>query len=118
MKQAPPDKTPQPAPGPGSLLVHPLTGNILAVLAGLAFMLVCMLLPLVGAAGSAVPYDRSNFRAFLAALLVALLLSASAAASKWVLHRQVGGPRPYASLLLTGLCGVLLLALLTGLLSL
>lgn len=100
-----------------SLLEHPRTGNVLAVCAGLAFMFVCTVLPLVGQAGAEVPYSSRNFTAFLIVLLVALALSVVAVGSKVLRRRRDGSPHPWLSYLLLGVHVDLLLALLLGLLK-
>ena len=56
----------------------PFFGNALTVLAGLLFMFVCMLLPLVGPAGVVMEFSDKNFTVFLSVLVFAVLVSAAA----------------------------------------
>jgi len=95
----------------------PITGSVLTVAAGLSFFVTCMLLPLVGRAGSSVPYADKNQRAFLGVLLLTFLLGALATWSKMSRHQEDQSPFPVWSI---GLCAVsaLLFALqLTGMLA-
>ena len=91
------------------VLVKPLFGNILAVASGLAFFFLCMILSLVGPAGSKVNHALKNKLAFLAVLILTFLLAGLASYSK-ILQRKVnGGPLPFYSL---GLCAICILTLL------
>jgi ABC-type microcin C transport system permease subunit YejE len=99
------------------VLFHPVFGSALTVLSGLSFLLVCMLLPLVGPAGAATVHADKNKWTFLAFLLVALVLSVLAIISKLERRKFDHSPLPHFSLLLCGLCLLLLIASLTGLLS-
>jgi hypothetical protein len=94
----------------------PVVGSSLTVLAGLAFMLVCMVLPLVGRAGMAAPHAAKNYWAFLTVLLVCMGLSVGAVYSKLMRRRLDGSPWPVFSPVLLALCVLLLGALLAGLL--
>lgn len=100
-----------------SPLAHPVVGTALTVLAGVSFMIVGMLLPLVGPAGAVTPHSGKNMLTFLAVLLVSLALSLAATASKLARRHIDRSPPPIFSLLLSFLCGVLLLALFAGLLK-
>lgn len=91
------------------LLAKPLTGNILAVASGLSFYFLCMILSLVGPAGSKVANAGKNKAAFLAVLTVTFLLAAGAAYSKIQRRKVEGVPLPFCSL---GLCAVCFLTLL------
>ncbi len=95
-------------------LVKPIVGDTLAVMAGIALLLVGMMLPLVGRAGVAAPHAMENRRAFGAALLCALGLSLAAAGVKWRRHRRAGDPPPWATTALALLCFFLWLALISG----
>ena len=99
-------------------LQKPLTGNVLAVCAGLAFLYTCMMLTLVGRAGVSVPHSGANRIAFLSMLLFTLALSVVAAYSK--LQRRVvdQSPYPYWTAGLSAVCILLLILQLTGLLAL
>lgn len=93
------------------------TGSALAVLSGLAVLFVCMVLPLVGRSGSTAPHADKNFLTFMAVLLVSLALSLSAIFSKLSRRKIDGSPAPKWSIGLSGLLGILLLCLLSGLLG-
>ena len=88
------------------VLFRPLTGTILAVASGLSFFFLCMILPLVGPAGSRVEHAGKNKAAFLAVLLITFLLGALASYSKMIRRKSDGTPLPYYSL---GLCVVCIL---------
>ncbi len=92
----------------GSLLYRPLTGTILAVSSGLSFFFLCMILPLVGPAGSKVDHAAQNKAFFLGVLLITFLLAALSAISKLGRQKGTGGPLPRYSF---GLCGVCILTL-------
>ena len=95
----------------------PLVGTLLTVLSGLSFLVVCMILPLVGRAGASVSFARQNFFTFLGIVLLSLGLAALAIISKLERRKIDGSPLPYLSIILGAICIVLLVALLTGLLS-
>ncbi len=99
------------------LLANRAVGNTLAILAGLVFLFLCMILPLVGPAGAATPYATANFIAFLGVLLLALVLSGLATWSKLQCRKVDGSPFPLWSAGLTGVLVFLLLMLLTGMLK-
>ncbi|MEN7972633.1 MAG: hypothetical protein ABFR47_02240 [Verrucomicrobiota bacterium] len=96
----------------GEIISRPLTGNILAVAAGLSFFFLCMILPLVGPAGSKVEHAGKNKAAFLSVLLLTFLLGVLASFSKIVRRKIDGGPLPYYSLGLCVICFLTLLVLL------
>lgn len=93
------------------------TGSALAILSGLSFLFLCMVLPLVGRAGMSAPHAEKNFLTFLAVLLVSLALSLAATVSKFSRGKIDGSPAPKWSIGLSGLLGILLLCLFTGLLG-
>lgn len=97
-------------------LADPVVGTVCTVASGLSFILVCMLLPLVGKSGSVTMHARENFLAFLAAVLLSLILAALATYAKIERRKLDGSPRPNFSIVLCILSGLLLLALLTGIL--
>lgn len=115
-----------PVAPPVPLIARPNVGNLFSIAAGLSFLFLCMILPLVGPAamrGSGspgagpVPHARANFLAFLGVLLLSLALSGLAVYSKIERRKVDGSPLPFYSI---GLCIVLvflLIALLTGLLE-
>ena len=80
------------------------TGAVLSVLAGLAFFLLCMILPLVGPAGSRVSHAAQNQGIFLSWLLVTSVISLGAVTSCWwrVKHQQA--PKPVFSIILSIIC--------------
>jgi uncharacterized membrane protein SirB2 len=96
---------------------QPLVGSALTVLSGLAFLFLCMILPLVGKAGAAVPHAPQNFVAFFAALVVSFVLAGAAVLSKLARRRHDQSPPPYFSMALCLVYTVLLVALLGGLLK-
>lgn len=90
------------------VLFKPATGTALAVASGLSFFFLCMILPLVGPAGSRVEHAGQNKVAFLAVLLVTFTLAALSAFSKLGRRKIDGSPRPFFSF---GLCAVCVLTL-------
>lgn len=114
-----PKQNPQRSPlTAADLYARPAVGSMLSVLAGLSFLWLCMLLPLVGKAGAVASFTRQNTFVFLGFLLLTLGLCAVAVGSKILRRRRDGSPPPIFSLVLAGLCGLLLIALVSGLLSL
>ena len=87
-----------------SVLNKPLTGTVLAVSSGLAFFFLCMILPLVGPAGSKTDHAATNRLAFLGVLMLTLLLAALASFSKMARRKTEGGPLPVWSLALCLVC--------------
>lgn len=96
------------------LLFHPLAGNILAVAAGLSFFFLCMILPLVGPAGSRVEHAGKNKAAFIFVLLVTLILAAASTYSKLGCRKIHGGGLPWFSLGLGAVCIITLIVLQMG----
>lgn len=116
-----PKPTPQEkkAEMPSQPTVSPLfagAGTALTIAGGLSFLFLCMILPLVGKAGVQTVHARQNFYAFLGVLLLSLTLSGAATVAKLARRRVDQSPLPWTSITLTGLCVLLLVALLTGLL--
>ena len=97
-------------------LADPTVGTVCTVASGLSFLLVCMLLPLVGKSGTVTMHARENFQAFLAAVLLSLILAALATFAKMERRKLDGSPKPVFSIVLCALSGFLLLALLAGIL--
>ena len=87
-----------------SVLNKPLTGTVLAVSSGLSFFFLCMILPLVGPAGSKTDHAATNRLAFLGVLMLTLLLAALASFSKMARRKSEGGPLPVWSLALCLVC--------------
>ena len=90
------------------ILFKPVTGTALAVASGLSFFFLCMILPLVGPAGSRVEHAGKNKVAFLLVLIITFLLAALSAFSKMGRRKFDHSPLPWFSF---GLCGVCLLTL-------
>jgi len=107
------DSTPA-MPAPLFWWERPRVGDALSALAGVAFLLVCMLLPLVGKAGSVTPYAAQNRRTFETTLAATFALSLAATASKWARRRRDGSPAPRATTALAALCVLLWIALRGG----
>ncbi len=95
----------------------PVAGSALTVAAGLSFFFNCMLLPLVGRAGSSAPNADKNQLGFLAVLGLTFTLAALATWSKMLRRSEDQSPPPYWSLGLCVICAVLCVLLLTGLLA-
>ena len=90
------------------VIFKPAVGTTFAVMSGLSFFFLCMILPLVGPAGSRVPHAGQNKVAFLSVLVLTFLLAGLAAFSKMGRRKIDGSPLPFFSL---GLCGVCILTL-------
>lgn len=105
------------ASGAPPFFTRPEVGTFLTVLSGLAFLFVCMILPLVGKAGVATEHVGQNTAAFTVVLVLTLALAVAASWSKWARSRLDQSPRPYFSLILAGLTVLLLLAQALGLLK-
>ena len=87
-------------------IFRPVVGTALAVLAGLSFFFLCMILPFVGPAGSRVPHAGQNKVAFLFVLLVTFAFAALSGWSKLGRRKVDDSPLPIFSL---GLCMVCIL---------
>jgi len=98
-------------------LQKPGTGSVLTVMSGLSFFFTCMLLPLVGPAGSRAPDAGKNQLAFLGVLGLTFLLAALATGSKMIRRREDQSPLPAWSLGLCAVCALLFALQLTGLLA-
>lgn len=90
------------------VLFKPAVGTALAVASGLSFFFLCMILPLVGPAGSRVEHAGKNKVAFLSILVLTFVLAAMSAFSKMGRRKVDHSPLPLFSF---GLCGVCLLTL-------
>lgn len=82
----------------------PCTGTIFAVAAGISFYFLCMILPLVGQAGSRTSYAVINKLAFLGILILTLALAGLASYIKLKQQKEWGGSRPYFSLGISAIC--------------
>ncbi len=108
-----------------SIFGDPLLGTLLTIAAGLSFLFLCMILPLVGPAawhGSGspgagpAPHLIKNIVAFVIVLLLTSAFSTLALLSK-LRRRQIdGSPVPLMSLVLVAGCVFLFLAFVMGLL--
>ncbi|MFA6174495.1 MAG: hypothetical protein WC701_12565 [Kiritimatiellales bacterium] len=97
-----------------TLLQKPVAGSALTVAAGVSFFFNCMLLPLVGRAGSSAPHADKNRLAFLAALGLTFALASLATWSKMARRADDKSPLPYWSLGLCGICVLIFVLLMTG----
>lgn len=100
-----------------TFLQKPATGSVLTVASGISFFFMCMCLPLVGRAGSSVPYADKNRLAFLGVLSLTFLLAALATGSKMFRRSEDKSPLPIWSLGLCTVCALLFVLLMTGLLA-
>jgi uncharacterized membrane protein YidH (DUF202 family) len=98
-------------------LQKPVVGSALTVAAGISFFINCMLLPLVGRAGSSAPHAGKNQLAFLAAVGLTFALALLATWSKMARRADDKSPLPIWSLVLCGICVALFVLQLTGLLA-
>ncbi len=94
-----------------------VTGNVLTVMSGLSFFFTCMLLPLVGPAGSRAPDAGKNQIAFLGVVGLTFLLAALATGLKMARRKEDQSPLPIWSLGLCAVCVLLFILQLTGLLA-
>lgn len=99
------------------VLASPALGTALTIAAGLSFLFLCMILPLVGKAGIQTAHYTKNYIAFLMVLLLTGGLSGVAVWSKLQRRQVDGSPLPKFSICILGMSLLLLLALATGLLS-
>ncbi len=96
---------------------NPITGSVLTVMSGLSFFFTCMLLPLVGPAGSRAPDAGKNQIAFLGVLGLTFLLAALATGLKTARRKEDQSPLPIWSLGLCAVCVLLFILQLNGLLA-
>ena len=111
----------------GSWFTKPEVGTAFTMAAWIAFLAVCMMLPMVGQAGVQVKYQASvgselsqamaNQIAFGAVAVISLLLSIAAIFSKLERRKLDNSPLPKLSIILCGTCVVVLLSFFTGLLG-
>ncbi|MCB1068930.1 MAG: hypothetical protein H7A43_01900 [Verrucomicrobia bacterium] len=92
-------------------------GSLLTILSGLSFLFMCMTIPLVGKAAVMTSHAAANFYTFLAILLLSLTLAVLATISKLERRKVDGSPLPWFSFILVGVCLLLLVSLLLGLLK-
>lgn len=108
-------------------LANPVLGNALTALAGVVFLFLLMIFPLVGPAavrGSGspgagpAPHLKFNYMAFSAVLGLALILALAAVVSKIERRKMDGSPLPFYSIALVMVLLAILVAFALGLLSL
>lgn len=80
--------------------IIPSVSIFLTILAGLSFFLLCMMLPLVGPAGSLVEHAELNKVIFTRWISITLFLSVLAFSSKFSIYKINGGPLPVVSSIL------------------
>lgn len=88
------------------------TGSVLAFSAGIFFYLVCMVMPLIGPAGSRVEHAGQNKATFVTLLVLTLLLAAASTYSRQGRRKLEGGALPWFSMGLSALCLVMLVIVL------
>ena len=96
------------------IIFKPAMGTALAVASGLSFFFLCMILPLVGPAGSRVAHAGQNKAAFLFTLMATFALAAAAAYSKLGRRKIDGSPLPWFSFGLCAVCILTFVVLLSG----
>ena len=101
----------------GPIISNPNVGTALSIFSGISFLFLCMILPLVGPAGAAVPYAEENEKKFLSVLFASLLLSILAIGSKLYRRSIDHSPLPFYSMGVSLMCLLLLVAFLSGLLQ-
>lgn len=97
------------------IIRNPTVGTAASVFAGLSFYVLCMMLPLVGPAGSRVEHSAANRAAFVCILLLTFLL-ASASTYLVLMRRKLEDAVafPWFSSVLAALCLIMLVLLLAG----
>ena len=83
--------------------------NLITIMAGLAFFLLCMLLPLVGPAGSKVEHADYNNAIFTGWLIFTLILSSTSYYLRYQRYRLKNDIYPKYSLILTIQCIIIIL---------
>jgi hypothetical protein len=110
-----------------SPLANPVVGNALTALAGIVFLFLCMIFPLVGPAavhGSGspgagpAPHLKLNYMAFSGVLALALILAVAAVVSKIERRKVDGSPLPFYSIALVMVLVAIVIVFALGLLSL
>ena len=98
-------------------LIKPEVGSSLTILSGLAFLALCMALPLVGKSVAKTNHVAMNYVGFYALLFVTITICALAIKSKLSRSKLDGSPFPLFSAAIGGLCVLLLISLVLGLLK-
>jgi uncharacterized membrane protein YidH (DUF202 family) len=83
-------------------------GTALAIASGFSFYILCMILSLVGPAGSRVPHAAKNKATFLSVLMVTLVLSGASVYVSVKKQKEQGGSLPRFPI---GLCVTCILIL-------
>jgi hypothetical protein len=83
------------------LYLEPLTGLVLTILSSLSFFMMCMILPLVGPAGSSVEHSYENKKIFFIVLIINIILSFSSYIIKMIQSKRFAFPKPIFSLILS-----------------
>lgn len=96
------------------LLEKPMTGTVLTIASGLSFFFLCMILAIVGPAGSRVDHAGKNTAAFLAVLFLTFALAGTATYSKLLRRKGDESPLPYWSMGLGAICVVIFLVKIMG----
>ena len=91
------------------LSANSIVYNLITIMAGLAFFLLCMLLPLVGPAGSKVEHADYNNAIFTGWLIFTLILSSISYYLRYQKYRFKNAIYPKYSLILTILCIIIFL---------
>ena len=97
--------------------IHPVIRVALSVLSGLSFFLLCMILPLVGPAGSRVEHTLANQVIFVSWLIFTLLISILSFFSRKMSNNDQNKDIPLFSILLIIICVVIFVLFLLGALS-
>ena len=104
----------------------PRVGDTLTIAAGVLFLLLCMMLPLVGPAaahGSGSPgattaeHFGRNQTAFMVMLIVTLSVAGFATVVKLIVRRSLGGRIPFVALGIDAACVAILIVYAAGLLK-
>ena len=91
------------------LSANSIVYNLITIMSGLAFFLLCMLLPLVGPAGSKVEHADYNNAIFTGWLIFTLILSSTSYYLRYQRYRFKNDIYPKYSLILTILCIIIFL---------
>ncbi len=91
------------------LSANSIVYNLITIMSGLAFFLLCMLLPLVGPAGSKVEHADYNNAIFTGWLIFTLILSSTSYYLRYKRYRFKNDIYPKYSLILTILCIIIFL---------
>lgn len=97
-----------------NLIQKPALETALAIAAGLSFYMLCMILPLVGPAGSRVPHAARNATTFVTVLVITLILSGASTYVSLQRRKAEGGPLPLFSISVGTISILFLVILLTN----